>query len=108
MFPWIVWYAVLKSLLTLAWLGAGVWSIGNPYTPGMLISAKDDDSYGVWIFLCAIIWSLGLVGFPVIWYWYACVCAYYRVLAPSDVYTMAKELVEVLEQKDCLPNQGVA
>ena len=84
MLPWLVWYAILKTLLTLTWLGASIWVLVVFYE-----ALKHGTKEQLEIFFCLVTWLPGLISLPVMWYWYACVHAYYRELSPSDTYTMA-------------------
>ena len=83
MLPWLVWYGILKTLLTLLWLGASIWVLF------LLIEYLRRPDEGYAIFFCLVTWLPGLLCLPVMWYWYACVHAYYRELSPSDTYTMS-------------------
>ena len=91
MLPWVVWYGIFKTLTTLALLGTVVWLIveyreaaKNPY-----------DGIGILAAFLIMIGSISIISLPVLWYWYACVVSYYKLLAPSDVYAM-----EALREQD--------
>ena len=92
MLPWVVWYGIFKTLTTLALLGTLIWLLVE------FIEAANhryDDSIGILIaFLCTI-GLVSIISLPVMWYWYACVVSYYKLLAPSDVYAM-----EALREQD--------
>ncbi|KAF0305834.1 hypothetical protein FJT64_022605 [Amphibalanus amphitrite] len=84
MLPWVVWYGIFTSLVTLSLLGTELYLLveyvdaaKNPY-----------DGIGILIAFLVMIGSVAAISLPVMWYWYACVLSYYVVLAPSDMYVM--------------------
>ena len=91
MLLWVVWYGIFKTLTTLGLLGTllsllvkYIEAAKNPY-----------DGIGILIAFLIMIGSISIISLPVMWYWYACVVSYYKLLAPSDVYAM-----EALREQD--------
>ena len=84
MLPWVVWYGIFTSLITLTLLGFELWLLVK------YVDAAQDPSDGIGILIAFLIMigCIAALSLPVMWYWYACVVSYYVVLAPSDVYVM--------------------
>ena len=84
MLPWVVWYGIFNSLVTLTLLGVELWLLVM-----YIEEAKHPtESTGILIAFLIMIGCVAALSLPVMWYWYVCVVSYYNLLAPSDVYVM--------------------
>lgn len=84
MLPWVVWYGIFTSMVTLTLLGVWMWLLVR-----YIEEAKHPyDDNGTLVPILSTIGGVAALSLPVMWFWYACVVSYYSVLAPSDVYVM--------------------
>ena len=77
MLGWMVWNGIFNILATLPLLAILTWFL-----------VKYDAKKNPYINETVVVGCVLFVSLPVMWYWYACVVSYYRLLAPSDVHGM--------------------
>jgi len=82
MLPWVVWYGIFTTAMTLAWFGTTVW------LAVIMSDTLHTESAGIGVAFFCISLVCGVILFTVMWFWYAAVLSYYNQLAPSDTYVM--------------------